>query len=255
MSSRNRLYKRKDISRTLTEENKNINNNDQEHPLDFYALGKVKNCPKYIPNFSPNRAFYSTSNDLITRNIFSLNTKKYDNLKNNKNFSALSQQNIDENNYLKPLEIFKTYKKSNLPSNAINTATYNIAKEKIFTKSNISLIKKGNNLTFNTFMDYKKNAILNLKRNNNKSANDEKIKEKNLQRINTESNYNYINKNREIKKKYGFSHDNFTEFNKPIIQYINPIDYSKQKLKNNTFYFDKNNQQFLKHKNWWIPDK
>ena len=29
----------------------------------------------------------------------------------------------------------------------------------------------------------------------------------------------------------------------------------KKELKGNCLYYDKNNQQFLRHKNWWIPDK
>ena len=256
MSSRNNNSNKNNLERALTEENKKLNDNYSVHPLDFYTLGKVKDCPKYVPNYSPNRAFYSTSNDLITRNVFSLNSKKYDNLKNNKSSSTLFQQNIKENNYLKPLEIFKTYKKYNLPSNAINKETYNIAKEKLFAKSNISLIKRGLNLTLNKFLECKKDAKLNLKGHTNKTLYDDKIKEKNLQRIKTETNYSLNHKNKDIKNKFGFSKDNnFTDINKPIIKYINPIDYSKQKLKSNTFYFDKNNQQFLKHKNWWIPDK
>ena len=42
---------------------------------------------------------------------------------------------------------------------------------------------------------------------------------------------------------------------KHFIKYKNPIDNSKKNLKANFLYFDKNNQQFLRHKNWWIPDK
>ena len=73
------------------------------YPLDFYALGKVHDPPIYTSTFCHNKGFCSTSNDLITRNLFSLNTTQFDNLKKNKFNSTLSQQNIKENNYLRPL--------------------------------------------------------------------------------------------------------------------------------------------------------
>ena len=80
----------------------------------------------------------------------------------------------------------------------------------------------------------------------------------------TETNYKLNNKSNEIiKSKYGFdNNDNNNNYDnksnsisKPAIKYINPIDYSKKQLKSNTLYFDKNNQQFLRHKNWWKVEK
>ena len=265
MSSRNILPMNKVIqSLTETEEKNNINNiKKQIHPLDFYTLGKVDNPPKYISNYNPNKGFRSTSNDLINRNLFSLNSSKYDNLIKNKNFSVLSEQNINENNYLNPLEVFKAYKKPSLPSNAINIETYNIAKEKIFTKSSISLIKKGLQLTHTNFINCKNKLLTeNSSRNINKTTID-KINNKNLVRMKTETKIN--NKSNEIKSKYGFDNENnndknnydnqYNSISKPTIKYINPIDYSKKQLKANTLYFDKNNQQFLRHKNWWKVEK
>jgi hypothetical protein len=244
--------------------NNNISRNkiNDTHPLDFYALGKVHDPPHYTSNLYPNNAFRSTSNDIISRNVFSLNTSKYDNLKAKKTNSGLSLQNIDENNYLKPIEVFKTYNKYSLPSNAVNMGTYNIAKEKIFTKSNISLIKKGMNITYSNFIDYKNKLLTeNTPRNNNRTLKD-KLTDKNLQRIKTENNYKLKNKsNDEIENKYKLEDiNNKNEYinnkmNKPKIKYINPNDYSKKELSRNCFYFDKNNKQFMRHKNWWKPDK
>ena len=258
VSSLNKINK----SYTENEENNNIDNKKKQiHPLDFYTLGKVCDPPQYISNYNPNKGFRSTSNDLINRNLFSLNSSKYDNLKKNKNLSILTEQNIKENNYLNPLEVYKTYKKPSLPSNVINIETYNIAKEKIFTKSNISLIKKGLQLTHNNFINIKNTLLTeNSSKNINKAMID-KVNNKNLVRMKTENNYKLKNKSNEIKSKYGFDNNdnknnntyenNSNSISKPAIKYINPIDYSKKQLKANTLYFDKNNQQFLRHKNWW----
>jgi len=246
------------INNQFKENNNNKNNKNIIHPLDFYALGKVNNPPKYISNYNPNKAFRSTSNDLINRNIFSLNSPNYDNLKKNKNYSILSEQNIKENNYLNPLEVYKTYKKYSLPSNVVNIETYNISKNKIFSKSNFSLIKKGLHLTHSNFMNHKNKL---LKENStNKDSNKtmiDNIDDKILPRIKTENNYNINNKSNDIKAKYGFdnNNDNFNSINKPAIKYINPIDYTKKELKGNLLYFDKNNQQFLRHKNWWKVER
>ncbi len=284
MSSRNDI-KENEIHKTFNDkeelkENKNnnqlniINNktidnkkyNKDKHPLDFYTLGKADEPPIYTSSFCQNKAFRSTSNDLITRNIFSLNSCNYENLQKDKKYSTLSMQNIKENNYLKPLDVFNTHQKYNLPSNVVNKETYNIAKEKIFVKSNISLVKKGMNIThFNFINDKKKFLTENSTQNGNKTMRDA-INQNKLQRMNTEINFKRNNKSIEIKNKYDFDSNNEIvkdnknnidndAINKPKIKYVNPIDYSKQDLKENFLYFDKNNKQFLRHKNWWIPDK
>jgi len=249
--------------------NKSIDNkkyNKDKHPLDFYTLGKVNEPPIYTSSFCQNKAFRSTSNDLITRNIFSLNSCNYENLQKDKKYSTLSMQNIKENNYLKPLDVFNTHQKYNLSSNVVNKETYNIAKEKIFVKSNISLVKKGMNITHFNFINYKKKFLTeNSTQNGNKTMRDA-LNQNKLQRMNTEINFKRNNKSIEIKNKYDFDSNNEIvkdnknnidndAINKPKIKYVNPIDYSKQDLKENFLYFDKNNKQFLRHKNWWIPDK
>ena len=288
MSLRNSFTK-KEISKLPMDNQQNINQNQYNkisdvssnkinddnkkyytkiHPLSFYALGKVPKSPKYTTFFSPNNGFRSTSNDILTRNLYSLNSSTYDSLLQTKNFSTISQQNIKENNYLKPLDAYKTYQKFNLPSNAINRETYNIEKEKIFVRSDTSLIKKGMYMTFSSFNINKKKLLLDNDnpKNFNKTMN-ASISNRNLEKMNKEIHFNNINKNNKnsetkTKNKFDFNSNNNdnnnnkdnNEFNKPKIKYINPIDYNKKKLKGNFFYFDRNNKQFLRHKNWWISD-
>ena len=240
--------------------NNNIKKNDI-HPLDFYTMGKVHE-PIKTSTFSHNRGFRSTSNDLITRNLFSLNTTKYDNLKNDKFGSTLSKQNISENNYLRPLDVYNTFQKYSLPSNVINTETYNISKEKIFSKSDISTIRKGMHISQSNFMSYKKQLLTEI--SDSKNNLNISMKDKGIERKKTESDsQKKCSKNNEVKK---LDKNDFVEKNnnnnslingitKPPIKYKNPIDISKKDLRSNFLYFDKNNQQFLRHKNWWIPDK
>ena len=123
------------INNQFKENNNNKNNKNIIHSLVFYVLWKVNNPPKYISSFNPNKAFRSTSNDLIDRNIFYLNSAHYNNLIKKKNYSILSEQNIKENNYLNPLEVFKIYKKYSLPSNVVILETYNISKIKYYPKA------------------------------------------------------------------------------------------------------------------------
>ena len=236
----------------------NSNNNIKIHPLVFYTLGKVHDPPIYTSKFCANNGFQSTSNDLLTRNMLSVNSYKYDNLKNNKNDAKLSQQNIDENNYLKPLEIFKIYKKYSLGSNVVNKETYNISKEKLFAKSDVSSIKKGLNITYNEFMKCKNRLLTENSASNIYKTFKDKIKDKNLQRAKTKTNYKLNNKSDVITNKLvldNISNINDNKVNKPRIKYVNPNDYTKKQLTSNFFYFDKNNKQFMRHKNWWIPDK
>ena len=260
----NKFSQIKEIKKEFKE---NKNPKKDIHPLDFYALGKVHDPPIYTSTFCHNKGFRSTSNDLITRNLFSLNTNQFDNLKKNKFNSTLSQQNIKENNYLKPLDVYNTYQKYSIPSNVVNTETYNIAKEKLFTKSSLSSIKKGVRLSHSNFVDYKKQLMT-----ENISMN-KTMKDKCIERKRTESeNRKKGNRSNEInnrldslesieKNKKNNSINNGSSNNdilggitKPPIKYINPIDFTKKDLKSNMLYFDKNNQQFLRHKNWWICD-
>ena len=253
----------KEIKKNFQENNNNNNIKKKDiHPLDFYTMGKVHEPPIFTSTFCHNRGFRSTSNDLITRNLFSLNTTKYDNLKKNQSISTLYKQNISENNYLKPLDVYNTYQKYSLPSNVINTETYNIAKEKIFTKSNISPIKKGMHISQSNFLAYKRQLLTensDSKNNFNSSMKVNSIERKKTgsesqKNCNKSHEVNKLDKNDFIEKKNN-NNSLINGITKPPIKYKNPIDSSRKDLKSNFLYFDKNNQQFLRHKNWWIPDK
>ena len=86
-----------------------------------------------------------------------------------------------------------------------------------------------------------KKEILNLK---NISSN----KDKKCEKIKIDGIKNKY-KNEDIKKI-----NKSLSYTKGLI-YRDPNDYSKQDLKNNSFYFDKNNNQMLKQKKWIIDYK
>ena len=110
-----------------------LNKNNSFHPIEFYALGKLPNGTVY-PTFQWNKGIKSTSNNIIERNVLSINTKKFNQIYSYKNLASLSQQNVTENNYMKPIKLYKTTEKYNLPKNTTNFETYKIMKEKYFSK-------------------------------------------------------------------------------------------------------------------------
>ena len=226
----------------------NARRNSENHPLDFYTKGKIASKTIYN-NFEWNKGIRSTSNDIITRNALSINTKKFNELNLTKKLSPLCEQNITENNYMEPIKTYKTYEKYNLPKYATNIEMYRLMKEKYFSKDIHSPITQGKCLSPKEFIKQKelimnKNNlnIDNIKTNDN---NDHKIKNKEIK---------YNNKNEfNIKKKQ------IKEINKSMSQnrliYKDPNDYSIQILKSNTFYFDKNNNQMLQAKKWIRDNK
>jgi hypothetical protein len=133
---------------------------EKYHPLDFYTLGKIKQPPQYTTFFEPNKGFKSTSNDLLMRNIFSINNHTFDKYRENyKKPATINSQNVAENNYMKPIDNFKTYQKFNLPTHLTNKETYNIHKEKLFATDKISTITPGENLTKKNFIESKQKLI------------------------------------------------------------------------------------------------
>lgn len=127
-------------------------------PLDFYALGKCRNPPSRTQtNFGTNNAFRSTSNDLLHRNIFSINNQKFDSLKeDHKKLATIRDQNIPENSYMNPLNCFKTQQRFNLPTDMTNKETYNIAKEKLFSIDKYSTLTNGRHISKEEFNKSKK---------------------------------------------------------------------------------------------------
>ena len=246
-----KISKKKDfLSPTNIVQNKTFYNERKKsdiHPLDFYTRGKVPSNTVY-PNLEWNKGIKSTSNDIIYRNALSINTKKYNEMNNNKKLSNLYEQNITENNYMEPIKIYKTYEKYNIPKYATNIEVYRLMKEKFFARDIHSPIAQGRCLSQKDFIKQKEKLIKkeNLNLDNISSNKDNKYKEINIEEI---KNKKEKNKNEEIKdKSKSLSHNT-------KLVYKDPNDYTKQTLKNNTFYFDKNNNQMLKNKKWIFQNK
>ena len=208
------------------------------HSLEFIALGRVSSSPKFNYTFNYNNAFRSNSNDLITRNIFSINNSTFIEMNKKPKQPTLKDQDITNNNYLKPLDAYKSFQKYSLTSDVINRGTYDIAKERLFAKDIQSELKKGNYITKNDFLEEKLTGKCPKNKNNVKILKKSEIREN----LKTEDN---------ITSKNG---NNDHELKKPTLNFIDPNDYSKSELKSNFLYFDKNNQQFLRHRNWWSVD-
>ena len=255
-----------DIKKNNNLSNDKNKNNINFRSIEFYALGKVNNYKKinhFIPN---NNGFRSTSNNLLKRNYFSINNRIFDDLKdkNPKKQATIYEQNIDENNYLTPLNVFNSFQRYDLPSNVVNQETYNIAKEKLFAKDIFSTIKKGNHISRNDFVSQKQNLLGTadtkdnkfLTPNNNRSINDDNIKEFkrynsciNIMEENREKKYNEINKEKNNDKKLINSSSSRAFVPK------NPKDFTKEILANTIIHFDKNHTNIVRDRNWWKINK
>ena len=256
----------KDIKKNNNLSNDKNKNNINVRSIEFYALGKVNNYKKinhFIPN---NNGFRSTSNNLLKRNYFSINNRIFDDLKdrNPKKQATIYEQNIDENNYLTPLNVFNSFQRYDLPSNVVNQETYNIAKEKLFAKDIFSTIKKGNHISRNDFVSQKQNLLGSsdtkdnkfLTPNNNRTTNDDNIKEFkrynsciNIMEENREKKYNEINKEKNNDKKLINSSSSRAFVPK------NPKDFTKEILANTIIHFDKNHTNIVRDRNWWKINK
>ena len=129
-------------------QNNNLTENNstpREHPLVFYALGKVSGVKEKnlgIPLYT-SQGFRSNSNDLLKRNMHSIHTSYYDELKKKKEYGLINNQIIDENNYLQPIKVFKSFHKYDVKDSCINQETYNITKKNCFLEIDIQILKKG----------------------------------------------------------------------------------------------------------------
>ena len=212
-------------------DNKFSSSKNSFHPIEFYALGKIPSGTVY-PMFQWNKGIKSTSNNIIERNVLSINTAKFNRLYNYKHLSSLSQQNVTENNYMKPIKLYKTSEKYNLPQNTTNFETYKIMKEKLFSKDIQSTIAKGKYLNKSDFIKEKENTI--------KNKNEPKIQK--IEEMKTCIGKNDIKNDRKNKTSTGFF-------------FKDPNDYSKKLLMNNTYGFEQNNIQMIKPKKWKFGEK
>lgn len=290
----------KNLNSTATASFKNINfalqkNNDitdyktKQHPLEFYALGKVGKKPEYSTFFDSNKGIRSTSNDILQRNVLSIRNSKFDDLKDSyKKISVINNQSIPENNYLQPITAFNTFQKYNLKPYLTNHETFNITKEKLFASDLYSTVRAGKRVTRNEFVELK-NKLIGINNNNNFGTNNnftryhanstKQLEDKNFMK-NQNKSYDCYRSRKELSKEISkeISKDNdFAETARasagasidvssinsenmkkkiktgPIFK--DPTDYSKKVLKPNKLYFDKNNQQILRHKKWYVANK
>ena len=133
--------KSSNFSPNLTQTAINVKKNTPFHPLQFYALGKIPTDKEY-PTLQWNKGIKSTSNNIIERNVLSINTR--------------------------------TSEKYNLPTNTTNFETYKIMKEKYFSKDIQSTIAKGKKLNKTDFIKEKENIMKN--KDNTKFKKIEEIK-------------------------------------------------------------------------------
>lgn len=243
--------------------NENLDKNINRRSLDFYALGKVHNYNKITQFISPNNGFRSTSNNLLKRNYFSINNRLFDDLKNAnpKKQATIYGQNINENNYLTPFNVFNSFQRYDLPNNVVNQETYNLAKEKLFAKDIFSPIKKGKYLSRNDYFTQKQNLIGNNNDKqfltpNNKPINGDNIKE--LKRYNSSINIKENERdmkndiiNKELIGSKKLIHSSSTKAFIPK----NPKDFTKEVLKNTITHFDKNYTHIVRDRNWWKVNK
>lgn len=223
--------KSSNFSPNLTQTAINVKKNTPFHPLQFYALGKIPTDKEY-PTLQWNKGIKSTSNNIIERNVLSINTKKFNQIYQYKNLASLYQQNVTENNYMKPLKLYRTSEKYNLPTNTTNFETYKIMKEKYFSKDIQSTIAKGKKLNKTDFIKEKENIM----------KNKDNTKFKKIEEIKVEQNQEGNNKERKSKTCSEFF-------------FKDPNDYTKELMKNNIYNFEQNNIQMIKPKKYKFEGK
>ena len=92
-----------------------------------------------------NRNYFSVRNE----DFISKTEHKY------KDYATISDQNVPENNYMKPLTAIDARKVFDLQTNMTNKETYNITKEKLFAKDKYPFMKNGQNLSNKEFITTK----------------------------------------------------------------------------------------------------
>jgi hypothetical protein len=115
--------------------------------LDFYALGRVDKMPE-INIQTNNKGISDNANNILERNTFSLNSSKFDTLKSNfKTLHSLSESNKDNNNYLKPIQVYNHQEKYGIKDDMTNQETYKISRLKYFSNDKESNLQPGQSLS------------------------------------------------------------------------------------------------------------
>lgn len=245
-------YKEKNYyqNRTLSTEN----NESKDHPLLYYALAKVSDSMKNknIKDF-PVYAYHggdNTPNNLLKRNLFSINTRYFDDLKKKKEYTEIKnkfkeKEKENENDNYQRIKVYTSYNRKYIPEYC-NKEIYNLAKKKLYARDISSNIKKGFNISMKEFNEQKNQLLkqasksIEIKENKN---------DKNLKYSLDNNNNNNIEMNEKFYKTIN------TEVNNDRYFFKDPTDYTKEELKDKKYRFDRNNKIFFKFRNWWKIDK
>ena len=258
-----------------------IKTSKEYHPIEFYSLGKLdpnRKCidipnnnfyKKRIPKLNYNRA----SHELFDRNILSINNPYFDRFKEVKPKQKIPIPIKDENNYLNPLKSLQIRNEQNFEGqqhNNINSLEwFHLIKNKIYIVDHPSRIKKGNNISLNEF--YQEKGFPKTEKNNNsRRGYDTNIgKSKsisyyfNIKRFKKDNEFLINQKQPFQTEKENVQIDNENNYWRKLRierELKNNTDNNdiknpnEKKLKNNLYYFDKNNKNIIRHKNWWIID-
>ena len=258
-----------------------IKTSKEYHPIEFYSLGKLDPNRKCID--IPNNNFYKkripklnynrSSHELFDRNILSVDNPYFDRFKEVKPKQKIPIPIKDENNYLNPLKSLQIRNEQNFEGqqhNNINSLEwFHLIKNKIYIVDHPSRIKKGNNISLNEF--YQEKGFPKTEKNNNsRRGYDTNIgKSKsisyyfNIKRFKRDNEFLINQKQPFQTEKENVQIDNENNYWKKLrieMQLKNNTDNNdiknpnEKKLKNNLYYFDKNNKNIIRHKNWWIID-
>jgi hypothetical protein len=258
-----------------------IKTSKEYHPIEFYSLGKLDPNRKCID--IPNNNFYKkripklnynrSSHELFDRNILSVNNPYFDRFKEVKPKQKIPIPIKDENNYLNPLKSLQIRNEQNFEGqqhNNINSLEwFHLIKNKIYIVDHPSRIKKGNNISLNEF--YQEKGFPKTEKNNNsRRGYDTNIgKSKsisyyfNIKRFKKDNEFLINQKQPFQTEKENVQIDNENNYWRKLRierELKNNTDNNdmknpkEKKLKNNLYYFDKNNTNIIRHKNWWIID-
>lgn len=233
--------------KTFYKESMQKTNNIKDHPLLSYYKSKLSDSLKEKHNHFPLYTEYGLNNvpnDIVKRNIYSINTRYFDHLKKKKEFSLPKKKDKDEqNDNFSSIKIYKSFNhKYNIPDCCINMETYNLTKKKMYARDRYSNIKTGLNISKKEFIEQKKKL---LHRDLSKSLDCKKSHIKEIENSLDDTNGNKVNLYNTINTENGN--------NKFIFK--DPNDYTIEVLKGKNFKFDRNNKIFLKHRNWWNVEK
>ena len=258
-----------------------IKTSKEYHPIEFYSLGKLDPNRKCID--IPNNNFYKkripklnynrSSHELFDRNILSVNNPYFDRFKEVKPKQKIPIPIKDENNYLNPLKSLQIRNEQNFEGqqhNNINSLEwFHLIKNKIYIVDHPSRIKKGSNISLNEF--YQEKGFPKTEKNNNsRRGYDTNIgKSKsisyyfNIKRFKKDNEFLINQKQPFQTEKENVQIDNENNYWRKLRierELKNNTDNNdiknpnEKKLKNNLYYFDKNNKNIIRHKNWWIID-